>query len=399
MYYGWWVVVGMFFVLTASSGFGFYNLSVYLNVLVADTGFDVSQVSFAITLFFLIGGVGGIAVARLMDLVPIRPLMLSGSLLAGLSLAMASQVSSLGGIYFWFAMFGLGNCAVSIVVSTTLITRWFPGSNRSVALSVASTGLSFGGILVTPLSAWLIDLQGYAAMMPWFGAAFVGLTLPIILLIIRNPPTHAIDSLHATQSRAGWSYDQALRSRFFWFLSVAYVFCMAAQVGGIAHLFNRAELSFGIGVASLSVQLLTLASITGRLFGGWVVMHIPIRPFTIGCACLQGAGLAMIGFADTAFMLLLGATCFGAAVGNLLMLQPVWLAEAFGNKEYARIFALANAVTVVGVAGGPFILGYVHDKLDYSASFATAAGLAAIAIVGIFFAGSTPASEMKTAKG
>lgn len=366
MFYGWWIVIGMFCVLTVSSGFGFYNLSVYLNVLVRDTGFSVSSVSFAITLFFLIGGVGGILVARLMSVVPIRQLMLSGAVLAGASLAMASQVSSLLDIYFWFVLFGLGNCAVSIVVSTTLITRWFPGPNRSVALSTASTGLSVGGIAITPLSAWAIDALGYAQAMQWFGAALVLLMAPIVLLVIRNPPAVAADSLHAQQTRAGWSYSAALRTRFFWLLSAAYVFCMAAQVGGISHLFNRAEVSFGIGTAATAVQALTGASITGRLLGGWLVMYVPIRWFTVGCALLQGVGLAMIGVAQSAHFLLLGAACFGAALGNLLMLQPLWLAEAFGNREYPRIFALANAITVCGVASGPFILGYVHDQVGYS---------------------------------
>ena len=41
MYYGWWIVAGVFLVLTVSSGFGFYNLSVYINVLAAARGFSV----------------------------------------------------------------------------------------------------------------------------------------------------------------------------------------------------------------------------------------------------------------------------------------------------------------------------------------------------------------------
>lgn len=399
MYYGWWIVIGMFCVLTVSSGFGFYNLSVYLNVLVRDTGFSVSSVSFAITLFFLIGGVGGIVIARLMSVVPIRQLMLGGSLLAGVSLAMASRVDSLFDIYLWFLLFGLGNCAVSIVVSTTLITRWFPGPNRSVALSTASTGLSVGGIAITPLSAWTIDTIGYTQAMQWFGAAFVLLMLPIILLIIRNPPTVAADSLHAQQTRTGWPYANALRTRFFWLLSAAYVFTMAAQVGGISHLFNRAEGAFGLGTAALSIQVLTAASITGRLIGGWAVMYLPIRWFTVACAVLQGAGLAVIGSAESSPFLLLGAGCFGAALGNLLMLQPLWLAEAFGNRDYPRIFALANAITVCGVAAGPFLLGYVHDQLNYSASYLAAACLAIVAVLTILFAGQTPNAETPLADG
>ena len=390
MYYGWWIVAGMFCILTVSSGFGFYNLSVYLNVIVADTGLPVSSVSFAITLFFLIGGVGGMLVARLMPLVSIRYLMLSGALVAGAALGMAGQATSLPEIYFWFSIFGVGNCAVSIVVSTTRITRWFPGANRSVALSVASTGLSFGGVVLTPLSAWIIDDYGYGQAMPWFGAAFALLILPIVLFVMRNPPEVATDSLHARQTQAGWTYAAALRTKFFWLLSLAYVFCMAAQVGGISHLFNRSEVAFGISTAALAVQVLTLASITGRLLGGWIVMRIPIRGFTLACALLQGVGLGLIGVAQSPALVLLGAACFGAALGNLLMLQPLWLAEVFGNKEYPRIFALANAITVCGVATGPFALGYVHDALGYGVSYLTAAGLAMVAVLVIGLAGRAP---------
>ena len=38
IYYGWYVVAGLFVVLTISSGLGFYNLSVYMNVLAAAKG-------------------------------------------------------------------------------------------------------------------------------------------------------------------------------------------------------------------------------------------------------------------------------------------------------------------------------------------------------------------------
>jgi hypothetical protein len=48
----------------------------------------------------------------------------------------------------------------------------------------------------------------------------------------------------------------------------------------------------GIAIArqqplAMAIQALTLASISGRLLGGWIVMYLPIRDFTIGCALLQ----------------------------------------------------------------------------------------------------------------
>jgi len=79
--------------------------------------------------------------------------------------------------------------------------------------------------------------------------------------------------------------------------------------------------------------------------------------------------LGIIGIADSPVFLLLGAGCFGAARGNLLMLHPLRLADVFGNKDYPRIFALSNAISVIGVASGPFLLAFVHDSFSDSASY------------------------------
>ena len=46
----------------------------------------------------------------------------------------------------------------------------------------------------------------------------------------------------------------------------------------------------------------------------------------------------------------LGAGIFGFTVGNLLMLQPLMLAQAFGVMDYPKIFSFSQAVTTVGVA-------------------------------------------------
>ena len=85
---------------------------------------------------------------------------------------------SLFELYCLFSLFGVGSAGISIVVSTTLITRWVEGPDRSMALAVSSTGLSLGGFIWTPLTAyWINDLGALEAM--WI--------LAILLLIIVLP--------------------------------------------------------------------------------------------------------------------------------------------------------------------------------------------------------------------
>ena len=55
----WWLVAGVFTVLSISSGFGFHSLSVYMNALATERGLAVADLSAAIAVLFLAGGFGG----------------------------------------------------------------------------------------------------------------------------------------------------------------------------------------------------------------------------------------------------------------------------------------------------------------------------------------------------
>jgi len=391
-YYGWWIVAGVFLVLMVSSGFGFYNLSVYINVLAAARGFSVSEISVAVSLFFVVGGVTGMAVARLIERHDVRWVMVGGALLGGAALAAVGAAQSLWQIYLLFTLFGIGNSAISIVTATTLITRWFPGANRSVALSIASTGLSTGGIVLTPLSAALLNAWGLAATMPWLGALFCVLVIPVVLLVLRGHPPEEVTRAAASGAAGdgSWRYEDAVRSRFFVLVTLGYVVCMGTQVGGIAHLYNRAEQVADFRMAAMAVQALTLMSILGRFLGGWLVTRMAMRPFTLANVVLQGIGLVLLATAGGPLQIIAGAGVFGASVGNLLMLHPLWLADAFGGAAYARIFSLSNAVSVLGVAAGPTLLGLVFDGFGYCPAYLVGAGGSLLALGLMFAAGARP---------
>ncbi|MFM7120638.1 MAG: hypothetical protein ACKOZX_10435, partial [Gammaproteobacteria bacterium] len=153
---------------------------------------------------------------------------------------------------------------------------------------------------------------------------------------------------------------------------------------------NRVDGMAGFKTAALAVQVLTFCSITGRFLGGFLVTRIPIRGYTLGNLLGQGLGLGVIALATDATTVVLGAAVFGATVGNLLMLHPLWLAEGFGVQSYARIFSLSNALTVIGVAGGPALLGMAFDASGYTFAYAAAALASGLAFVTLLAAGSAP---------
>jgi predicted MFS family arabinose efflux permease len=249
---------------------------------------------------------------------------------------------------------------VSIVIATTLITQWFPGPQRSMALALASTGLSLGGVVLTPVSAWLLSTQGVATTMPMLGTLLVVVLVPLSLLIRQAPGTQVAPSAQATLDNAALM-KSAVNSRFYVLMAIAYVLIMAAQVGGIAHLYSRVTLIADFQTAAYAVQALSICSISGRFLGGWLVSRIPIRWFALGNLTLQALGLTCIAFATSGTFAVMAAGLFGLSVGNLLMTQPLWLAEVYPTQIYARVFARANAISVLGLAVGPYTMGMIFD--------------------------------------
>jgi MFS family permease len=384
----WVVAAALFVILTVSSGLGFYNLSVYMHLLSAQRGFSVSLVSIAIGLFFLIGGASGLVVGRVLQRHDVRLVIIVGAMLGGGAIALLGAVQTMWQLLLVYVVFGIGNTCASMIPATTLITRWFDAATRPLALSLTTTGLSLGGVVLTPLAAAVLARWPLDAAMPLLGATYALVIAPIAWVFVRSTP--AIHPSAGPVLRSGTRYADAIRSRFFIVLTAGYLLLLGAQVGGIAHLFNRGvEVATGLD-ASFAISVLATLSVLGRFLGGALIGRVSIRAFALVNVVGQLLGFVLIALANDRIGLWIGAGTFGFTVGNLLMLQPLMLAQAYGVADYPRIFSFSQAMTTLGVAGGPVLLGLVSAAGGYREGFLSLAVLSAVAFVLIASAGPVP---------
>lgn len=411
IYYGWKIVAAILVLLTFSSGLSFYNHAIYLNVLAAKPEFTVQSVSLAVSIFFFTGGITGLLVARCVHNFDPRWCICAGAILSFFALTALAYVHSVWQLYLTYAVFGMGFSASSLIPATTLVTRWFR-KRRAMALSIASTGLSLGGVILTPLSALMVESLSFTTAAPLMGVIYLIGVIPVALLWLRPSPASMgllIDGEKIIlpsqnrnsgnrdnsgpgrgleEARDGRSFKEARSGRFFWGVALGYIFLMMAQVGGIAHQYGLARELLTDSQTAIAVAILPIASIVGRLIGGWIVDQMSIRAFAIFMMVLQGLSLSLLSAGVSVVTLCLGLALFGITVGNLLMLQPLLIAEAFGVRDYARIFSVANLMSSWGTAAGPAILGFVYvaNQNTYSLPYAVAAIAAALGLV-IFLAG------------
>jgi MFS family permease len=398
---GWWVVAGCFIVLATTSGLGFYGLAVFLNALSKERGWDVSSISLATTWFFFVSGVVGVFTARLIAKHDVRMVIVAGGIVGGVAVGFLGQVRSPWQLFVVYGVFGVGFALAGLVPTTTVVTRWFH-VRRGVALSVASTGLSAGGILITPGAKWLLDRQGLEAGAPWLGVVWVLGIVPFAIWMIKPDPAvlgwlpdgeRAAPGTRAA-APAGTPYHQAIRSKFFLGITAGYILALGSQVGGIQQLVKLVEERTTADTAALATLVLAATSVVARLIGGRFVTMVPMIAFTAGLAGVQAVAMLALAFADTSTTIFAAIVLFGATIGNILMLQPLLIAERFGVRDYPRIYSRAQLFALTGTAGGPLLLGWLHDASgDYELSYIVAAVCSALAIGAFLMSGPASVAE------
>jgi len=156
VFYGWYIVAAVFAITTVTSGLVFYNLAILLAAFVAERGFPVGLVSTATATFFIAGGLGGLVAGRLAERIDVRLVICMGAAVAALCLASVGLLGEVWQLFAFHVLFGFAYGTAGLVPVTTLIARWF-NVRRSLAFSIGSTGLSFGGIVVAPVVALAVD--------------------------------------------------------------------------------------------------------------------------------------------------------------------------------------------------------------------------------------------------
>ena len=398
---GWWVVSACFTLLTFSSGLGFYGLAVYLQAFSRELGWSVSSISLATTFFFLVGGVAGIPISKFIAKHDVRIMIIGGATLAAVALFSMRFVEQRWQLFVVYCFYALGWSASGMGPVTTVVTRWFH-VRRASALAVASTGLSMGGIVVTPFIKWILDTQGIRNGSPWLALIWFCGTVPVTLILLRafpQPYGWLPDGARAAPGDvaniSGTPLADAVRSRFFKAITFGYIFALGAQVGGALQLVKLVEERTDRSTATLATIALSSMSIISRFVAGRIIPKVNMTRFTVGLATLQGLSMASIALNESRIGLLLSIALFGITIGNMVMMQSLLLAERFGVRDYPRIAARSGLISFSGTALGPLLLGWLYDVAGgYRAAYLAAAICSLLGAAMFSFAGPASVDEL-----
>ena len=398
VFYGYYLLAVTFLFLVLFNGSGVFAFSLFVRPLEASFGWGRGQVMAGFTVYYAMVGIASPIVGRFVDRFGARPVIPVGAVMVGLGFVLVSRMSDLYLFYLGYVIVGTGAAAMGPVPCSAVISNWFR-RKRGTAVGVMSAGIGAGGVVVAPFIGYMLSHFDWRTAYLSLGVVVMALTIPLALGVIRTRPSEMglyadgdkgpvgdpNDAAHSDGEGEGSTLKQALRTRTFWLIAVAF-FCYAfASMGALqASVPFLEDVGYPTATAAAALGALGFGSAVGKILFGWLCDRmLPNRAFAIGTAVLLAGVLVLLTVrADSPLVLIWTyALLLGLGAGAWLPTLSMLASTSFGLRFYGAVFGALNLGLSLGTASGPLFSGMMHDATDsYLTTFTIFAVLLAIAI-------------------
>ena len=387
--YGWVVVAAGMLISCMAMG-SCLSLGVFLAPMAEDTGWSRTGVSGAGTLVFLAMGASAFGWGWLNDRWGTRPVVLSGAVLLGIGLVVASRATTLAEFELTFGLL-VGAAGGSIYAPLmTIASAWFD-RQRNLAVSLVSAGMGMSPLVVAPLVRGLISAYEWRTAMFALGIIAIVLLIPAALLIRKPPPAIPAQGMpehpvRAARAEPPMTAAQAFRTSAFVALALTHFACCAAHSGPIFHMVTYAMVCGIAPMAAVSVYSVAgLSGLGGRLLLGIASDKFGAKPVLVLGLAVQAMAAGTYYFISELGEFYALAVVFALAYGGVMPLYATLVREYFGIKIMGTVFGAVSAAASFGMALGPLAGGWVFDNFNgygwlYIGSFGIGLGAMAIAL-------------------
>lgn len=402
-YYGWYLVA---FAFIAQIVGGPYIFGVFYKPMTEDLGWSRGEFALANTFAAVIGGVIGFFVGPIVDGQRARWLIVSGALVAGLSLIGTAFVDEIW--QFWVIrglIYMIGSAGMSPIVVNAILSKWFV-RQRGRAIAIASMGLSMGAILLSPAIAFFIEAFGWRAAWAAYGVlTWAVMVIPAALIVKRQPEDIGLlpdgdteESLERARaelarkprrwasSEEEWTRGEALRTRELWLLIAIFGLGSLPAAAIVLHLIPfLQDAGFSIGAAVLMVSFQNLISLGSKPIWGYYFDQLDPRHLSAlgwGVKIIPLAAMPFVGNDFGLLPMLLLLALYGVGVGSTQTGQEVIWAHYFGRRHIGAVRSISMPFTIIFSAGGTWFAGAAWDVTgSYTFAFVLFAALTLLAVV------------------
>jgi len=315
-----------------------------------------SQLGWATTVSFVIGGFGSVLAGRFVDKIGVRKITIYAMLIVALSLFLIAVTTNYLIILGLSAFAGIA-LAFGNPITNKVIAQEIPSKIRGPITGIKQSGVQLGasaaGFALTPLVVlfgWRIGLA-ITVLIPLFA----------LLLSLKFIPNREVEiKVEKTEIKLP---KPVYLIAIYGFFNGAAISCLTAYLP----LYFVESLEFTLSQAGFLFGTFGVVALIARVFWGWVAGRVDIgRELLVAMAIFAAIGIALIsyGYASSIWIiwfatLLLGITAMSwNSVGMLMVINGVPSA-ATGQATGVVLFGF-----YVGIASSPVLFGYLVDRFE-----------------------------------
>ena len=388
IFYGWYIVAAGLVCLWVNAGIGFYSFPIFFVELSDTFGWGRGKTAAGISIAMVLSGLASPLVGLLLPKYGSRRVIIGGALVMSAAFALFSLMQTLWQFYLICILLAVGWTCTGTMPTSYSVSDWFV-KKRGKATGVMMVGVGLGGLILVPLTRLLIDLFQWQRTFMIYAVSTSVILIPVAAMIIKRRPaelgilpdgeipggeqecaSHEV-SASTTGVSGDWTFRSAVRTRTFWVISGVYILVTFGQVG---LLINQVAYFQDIGIsaerAALALGACAFLGVAGKLFFGAMADRYPVRYAMALSFGLQALGTLLLLQTQALGSPFWFVIVWGFAMGGVIALEPLIVAECFGMKSFGVILGMVYVCTTIGASVGPPFAGFVFDlNRSYDAAF------------------------------
>jgi len=366
-----------------------YAWSVFRVPLAKQFGWSISEVTLTFTISIFVLGFAAFFGGLWLNHKGPRVVALTGGVLYGLGVFLASFSHKLSWLYLTYGVIGGIGLGLGYIVPVAVLVKWFP-DRRGLITGIAVGGFGAGALITAPVATRLIQSVGVLSTFAYLGIAYLIVTV-MAGLFMQNPPDGWkpqgwTPTASQTSHRAGHNFtlSEALKTWQWWALWLLLFLNTCAGISVIsqeAPLFQE-EAGVTAAVAASMVGLASIGNAVGRVFWAWI-SDLITRPATF--FVMFAVQILLFWFLPniaTAWFLTVVTfvvlMCYGGGFGTM----PAFTADYFGPKNVGPIYGLMLTAWGFASVFGPLLIAHMREAAgSYRGALHVIAGVMTISAV------------------
>ena len=359
-----WFISALGAAQICSWGTLFYGFPLIAEAMRTDLGWSKPTLYGAATLGMLLAGLAAYPVGAAIDRGHGRLLMSGASVIAGLLLAVWSQVEGLVAFYIVLAGLGCMQAATLYEPAFAVIARRVGPLNARKGITALTLWGGFASTVFIPIIQFLIETQGWRGALLVMAAVNGIICGGLYFLAIdpsRDAPLRAAEPDETPPAVGRAAVAAAMRRPSYWGLLLAWV-SYAFAFSSLTYHFFPLLLERGLDSAGAVLVLTVIgpAQVVGRILIRAFAAEAPVK--SLGSAVVVVFPLAVVGFAyapPAVLVIAAVAALYGAANGMITIVRGMAVPEMVSRDGYGAVngslVAPMNIMTALAPLGAALL--------------------------------------------